>query len=139
MTRFTKDEISQIITGVIQGKGPRAIAMKIGRKTPSVHGAIGALQKDKSLFQRMMDGESVDSIAQKYVDSTAKADSERVAKMAKARLPNHRRGTQMSRIEAKLDELLSFQHGQRDLVNVKAHVESSTTYDPQGKRRSIFG
>lgn len=139
MTRFTKDEIAQIVTGVIQGNGPKSIAMRIGRKLPSVTDVIQRLQKDKPLFQRILAGESVDAIAQSYVDSVFRVDSERGQKMMKARLKNNG-GAQLSRIEAKLDELLAFQRGQRDLVSVKTPVEpSTTTYDAQGKRRSFFG
>lgn len=143
MTRFTKDEVAQIVTGVIQGNGPKSIAMRLGRKLPSVTDVIQRLQKDKPLFQRMLDGESVDAIAQSYVDAVFRVDSERGQKMMKARLKNNG-GTQLSRIEAKLDELLalykvSVGKDYLDSLEVKASSPIVDTYNAQGKRRSFFG
>jgi len=134
MTRFTQDEVSQIITGVIQGQGPKGIAQRIKRKQPSVSNVILALQKDKPLFQQILDGESVDMIAKRYVDGVSEGFSERGVAMAKIKLAkNPSSASQLSRIEAKLDELLAH-YKDKDVA-----MASTTTYDAQGKRRSFFG
>lgn len=127
MARLTQDEVSQIITGVIQGRGPKGIAARMKKPQSSVTNAILKLQRHKPLFQRILDGESVDMIAQDYVDRVAESRKASAAAAAKARIEKRGVG-QLSRIEAKLDELLALYKS-----------ASNESYDAQGKRRPIFG